>query len=316
MYGLSAATDIPAQNYNDQVFGLYVFRDGCDVPEHTHTGLSSSIDCADDRIIVLIHCEGHSQTDRSTLSGHIAARVARDTIVEEIRSSHKADTLRPALQTWHTLSNTLFSLANTNVIQALADRCPHDTRMTSGYLECNPADDQWIDIPGGTTCTLLIVADRVVYSANVGPSVCFCRDAANGRTIELVGDHTPTSTDEYQRINALNPHMNFVYDESGEDIFRHHPKRGCATRLVTRGGLGTLAMTRSIGDSLMHSAGVTCQPCVRTCDISPNMHIGLFPSATDRKRVEPMVHFGYSARVLVDMERKGNSTALTCYCLY
>jgi hypothetical protein len=281
--------------------------------------MSSSIDCADDRIIVLIHCEGHTQTDRSTLSGHIAARVARDTIVEEIHSMHKAQTLRPALQTWHGLSNTLFSLANTRVIQALADRCPHDTRTTSGYLECNPGDDQWIDIPGGTTCTLLIVADRVVYSANVGPSVCFCRDAANRRTIELVGDHTPTSIDEYQRITALNPHMNFVYDGSGEDIFSPlgvSTLRPCATRIVTRGGLGTLAMTRSIGDSLMHSAGVTCEPCVRTCDLAPNMHIALFPSTSDRKRVVPMVHFGYSAQALVEMERKGNSVALTCYCVH
>jgi len=322
MYTLSTASDIVHEKYNEDTFGIYVFKDGIQSP----VVCTDTIDCSDDRIIVLICCEGHTDTNPGTLGGYIAATVALRTIIESLGGMVKEKTLHVALrEKWVKLSSELFHLAHSNVLKALEQShtsSDRTTRSTSGFLEVSigdPTGDHWTDVGGGTTCTLFIIAEGTLYSANVGHSSSFCLDVQEGRVIELTGDHRPTSISEYERITALNPHIHFIYDGTGLDIHGNDlrtpdPVQPWGTRIVTRGGASTLSTTRSLGDSLMHSAGVTWAPTTCTCKLSRTMRVVLSTCNYTPQQLRAMVQFGYGAKQIVEASRTGeNMVALTCY---
>jgi len=107
----------------------------------------------------------------------------------------------------------------------------------------------------GTTCVLAYILDGKIVVANAGDSRCVLaqRDGTGFKHKDLSEDHKPELPLEKSRIESSGGRVEPMKDIRAEPI-------GPARVWVGREMYPGLAMSRSIGDSIAQSVGVSCEP--------------------------------------------------------
>ena len=113
----------------------------------------------------------------------------------------------------------------------------------------------------GCTACMVLVNSRHIVCANVGDSRCVVYSSVSPADQEtlvhtsLTVDHKPDRPDERRRIEGRG---GFVQESKVDSQGRLHP-----SRVVANSQDGGLAMSRSLGDTESHSAGVIPDPEVK-----------------------------------------------------
>lgn len=108
----------------------------------------------------------------------------------------------------------------------------------------------------GSTCSSLIISQDKLISANVGDSRAVLARYENGQynAINLTRDHKPTEPDEMKRIlNNGGRIKQFTEPRTGNSI-------GPERIWLKNSEIPGLAMSRSLGDNLAHTVGVSAEP--------------------------------------------------------
>jgi len=123
----------------------------------------------------------------------------------------------------------------------------------------------------GTTMVSVLLNGKVLYCANSGDSRAVLARQVNLRNtgkprqwmaVALSRDHKPDEEDEAARILARGGRIEAYRDENGDPI-------GPARVWLRDHQLPGLAMSRSLGDSVAASVGVTAEPEILECNLSP-----------------------------------------------
>ena len=125
----------------------------------------------------------------------------------------------------------------------------------------------------GSTLNLVAIRGRKLYCANVGDSRAIIGNQLNdlnsnmstGRNwmaVSLSRDHKPDLNDEYDRIIEAGGRVMSYSDENGEPT-------GPARVWLKEQNIPGLAMSRSIGDMVAKSVGVTAEAEVLEYDLTP-----------------------------------------------
>lgn len=110
----------------------------------------------------------------------------------------------------------------------------------------------------GTTCTVIVHRNNNMYCAHVGDSRAVCAQRKNGKLVasDLTDDHKPELPEEKKRIHANGGQVRRLEGDIPHRVF-------------LKGKLYPgLAMSRSLGDMIGQSAGVTCNPECRAVPVS------------------------------------------------
>jgi len=115
----------------------------------------------------------------------------------------------------------------------------------------------------GTTLSMAIVRDNHLTGVNIGDSRVVLGREENGRLVpvEVTIDHKPDSPKEKERILATGGRVFAVEYDDGID----GPPRVWLGHMDVPG----LAMSRSLGDVVAHSAGVISEPDFTEFDLNP-----------------------------------------------
>jgi len=110
----------------------------------------------------------------------------------------------------------------------------------------------------GTTCVFGVRVKDILYVANIGDSRCVMCQKVNGEinTLDLSEDHKPELPNEKERIMAAGGRVETLPGPVGEDC---GPYRVWLPEVDVPG----LAMSRSIGDEVSQTVGVTSVPEIR-----------------------------------------------------
>lgn len=138
--------------------------------------------------------------------------------------------------------------------------------LTTCIIKCNEELSQLdIDVNfSGTTLNVVLIKGSVLYCANVGDSRAVIarqmndtsKSTTSGRhwmSIVLSRDHKPNDKDEYTRIMSSGGRVESYQDEYGNPL-------GPARVWLKYQNLPGLAMSRSLGDGVAASVGVSCEP--------------------------------------------------------
>ena len=134
------------------------------------------------------------------------------------------------------------AFVNTN--ERLKEHC----RMSNGECDCSIS---------GTTAVVALIRGRKMYLGNVGDSRMVLGQKSEGRfqAVQLTTDHKPTIPSEQQRIESSGGEVKKLpYDIPYRVFVRGTEDPG-------------LSMSRSIGDTVSQSIGVTCEPEVKEIDL-------------------------------------------------
>ena len=114
----------------------------------------------------------------------------------------------------------------------------------------------------GTTCTSLIITLDKIICANIGNTRAILAKYENGyyNTINLSRDHKPTESEEIKRILSEGGVIKQLYDKKKKEYF------GPERIWLKNSDIPGLSMSRSFGDNLAHTVGVTNIPEVLTFD--------------------------------------------------
>lgn len=115
----------------------------------------------------------------------------------------------------------------------------------------------------GSTCVLVVINSDKIYCANCGDSRAIMLSGKNGSIISLSRDHKPDLPDERRRIEQQGGRVDRVY---GMGPFRVWLKNE---------NYPGLAMSRSIGDGVAHSVGVSDIPEIKEFVIEKEEPIAL-----------------------------------------
>mmetsp|Transcript_9688 Transcript_9688/g.19448 ORF Transcript_9688/g.19448 Transcript_9688/m.19448 type:complete len:326 (-) Transcript_9688:729-1706(-) len=115
----------------------------------------------------------------------------------------------------------------------------------------------------GTTLSMAIVRDNQVTGVNIGDSRVILGREKDGKIVpvEITTDHKPDSPNEKERIIASGGRVFAVEYDDGID----GPPRVWLGHMDVPG----LAMSRSLGDVVAHTAGVTSEPEFTEFDLDP-----------------------------------------------
>jgi len=130
--------------------------------------------------------------------------------------------------------------------------------ITSIFIETNMdlISDESIDtLFSGSTCCSIICTPKKIISINVGDSRCVVGkfDGKNWKAKNLSRDHKPSEEDEYERIIKTGGRVESYKNDDGDPV---GPERVWLKDEDFPG----LAMSRSFGDEIAHSAGVIAEP--------------------------------------------------------
>ena len=124
--------------------------------------------------------------------------------------------------------------------------------MESAILKNSRVDTEF----SGTTLSLAIIRGTTIIAANIGDSrvIIGKHDPATGKIVaeEFTHDHKPDTPDEKKRILAKGGRVFAVEYDDGID----GPPRVWLGHMDVPG----LAMSRSLGDAVAHTAGVISEP--------------------------------------------------------
>ena len=107
----------------------------------------------------------------------------------------------------------------------------------------------------GSTCSSLIFSPEKIISINVGDSRCVLGKCVQDKwtAVNLTRDHKPTDEDEKKRILDKGGRIEPYKDDNGEPA-------GPERVWLKEENLPGLAMSRSFGDEVAHTIGVTSKP--------------------------------------------------------
>lgn len=154
----------------------------------------------------------------------------------------------------------------------------------------------------GTTAVLSCIRERTLTVANIGDSrVIVGRQTRKGmKAVEVSIDHKPDREDEQKRIVAKGGRVFAVEYDDGET----GPPRVWLGHLDIPG----LAMSRSLGDSVAHTAGVISEPEIFSHELAPEDKIivmasdGLWEFMSNQEVIDMIVKSGMAEpRKVVDM---------------
>ena len=114
----------------------------------------------------------------------------------------------------------------------------------------------------GATCTSLIITLDKIICANIGDTRAILAKFENGcyNTVNLSRDHKPTESDEIKRILSEGGVIKQLYDKNKKEY------TGPERIWLKNSDIPGLSMSRSFGDNLAHTVGVTYIPEVRIFD--------------------------------------------------
>lgn len=175
---------------------------------------------------------------------------------------------------------------------------PFVLRDSSSFTNCNPRftffADASIDTDfSGTTSVLATIRGKKLTCANVGDSrIIVGRLDKSGKmkAVEVSDDHKPDRPDEQKRIEAKGGRVFAVEYEDGVD----GPPRVWLGNMDIPG----LAMARSLGDVVAHSAGVISTPEHHEHDLTPEDKIivmgsdGLWEFMSNQEVIDMIVGSG------------------------
>ncbi|XP_047050876.1 probable protein phosphatase 2C 21 [Lolium rigidum] len=147
---------------------------------------------------------------------------------------------------------------------------------TLAVITCHIPRIKGIPYSEGSTASVALIRGNQIIVGSVGDSRCVL--SRNGQAIDLSTDHKPNLPDERRRIQ-----------NAGGRVTRDTRRVWCAGQERVQLGSyrvnGLLAMSRSIGDFILKSNGlsateqmVTCNPDVRTVDITDDTEFLLIAS--------------------------------------
>ena len=139
--------------------------------------------------------------------------------------------------------------------------------LKAGILKCDSdLEEGQVDIRfSGSTLNAILLQGTSLLCANVGDSrALLARELRPGHwmCVALSRDHKPDSPDEYDRILSSGGRVMAYQDEAGNPA---GPARVWLRDQNTPG----LAMSRSIGDAVARSVGVSCQPEIFEFSLQP-----------------------------------------------
>jgi serine/threonine protein phosphatase PrpC len=145
--------------------------------------------------------------------------------------------------------------------------------LRSATLKCDAELNHGpIDVRfSGTTMVSVLLSGKVLYCANSGDSRAVLARQVNQRTtgkprqwlaVALSRDHKPDEEDEAARIISRGGRIEAYTDENGDPL-------GPARVWLQEHQLPGLAMSRSLGDSVAASVGVTAEPEILECSLTP-----------------------------------------------
>jgi len=139
------------------------------------------------------------------------------------------------------------------------------TQLTRTFMAANvKLDKSGIDATcSGTTAVVCYIDGKTIYTANSGDSRAVIASIKNGKLTAkaLSIDQKPELASEAKRILESGGRVQACQDQDGNPV---GPKRVWLKHQDIPG----LAMTRSFGDKLAASVGVTCEPEILTHTIS------------------------------------------------
>ena len=144
-----------------------------------------------------------------------------------------------------------------------------DKNIISSYnsLNQNLVQNSKIDCQlSGTTCSSIILNPEKIISINLGDSRSVLAKYENGiyTAINLTTDHKPNIGSEKKRILINGGRIKPFYDEKTKKFL------GPDRVWIREDDIPGLAMTRSFGDTIAHSAGVTSEPEIKKYDLTGN----------------------------------------------
>lgn len=125
----------------------------------------------------------------------------------------------------------------------------------------------------GTTAVMSALRGKQLITCNIGDSRCIIgRKDAGGKikAAPVTDDHKPDRPDEQKRIIAKGGRVFAVEYEDGTD----GPPRVWLGHMDIPG----LAMARSLGDTVAHTAGVISEPEITVTDLTPNDKVIIWAS--------------------------------------
>ena len=117
----------------------------------------------------------------------------------------------------------------------------------------------------GATCNLALISNNVVSVSNCGDSRCVLgrRGAGGGYTaVQLSNDHKPDMPEERKRVLSCGGHLGCrqaMVNQGGRGLVSV-PVGPCRVWYQYRGDTLGLAMSRSLGDGIVHKCGVSAEP--------------------------------------------------------
>lgn len=141
--------------------------------------------------------------------------------------------------------------------------------MVNGFISLNAELTNYREIDtifSGTTCTTVLIQPEKLICASIGDSRAVLGVYENGlyKAINLSRDHKPTEKDEEERIisndGVVRP---YIEPETNKEI---GPKRVW----LKNSDIPGLAMTRSFGDEIAHTVGVSPNPEIKIRNFTGN----------------------------------------------
>ena len=154
------------------------------------------------------------------------------------------------------LNSCLINLKIKDITKCKFDEISRITSQIFVNTDNNLVNDDRVDSTfSGSTCSALIYSPERLISANVGDSRCVLGkfDGKNWTAKNLTRDHKPNEPDENKRIIENGGRVQSYKDEDGEFV---GPERVWLKEEEVPG----LAMSRSFGDEIAHTVGVTAEP--------------------------------------------------------
>jgi serine/threonine protein phosphatase PrpC len=117
----------------------------------------------------------------------------------------------------------------------------------------------------GATCTLALITNNIISVSNCGDSRCVLgrRNGAGGYTaVQLSNDHKPDMPEERKRVLSCGGHLGCrqaMVNQGGRGLVSV-PVGPCRVWYQYRGDTLGLAMSRSLGDGIVHKCGVSAEP--------------------------------------------------------
>lgn len=142
-------------------------------------------------------------------------------------------------------------------------------------LEKSLLSDVSIDTEfSGTTAVVSMIRGKQLISCNIGDSRCIIgrKEGSSNKlkAVPVTDDHKPDRPDEQKRIIAKGGRVFAVEYEDGTD----GPPRVWLGHMDIPG----LAMARSLGDTVAHTAGVISEPEITVTELTPNDKVAIWAS--------------------------------------